>query len=99
MGRLCPRSCWAPGSWQPRGAGGAGGEGRGPVPLRGVAVTQRALFFAGEQDRHPQGETQGEGLPGRGGLKQTAPRQPSGRSRELTKSNAMGEYEMRVADT
>lgn len=86
-------------SWQPRGAGGAGGEGRGPVPLRGVAVTQRALFFAGEQDRHPQGETQGEGLPGRRGLQQTAPRQPSGRSRDLTKSSTMGEYGVRVADT
>lgn len=59
----CPRSteglaakgcCW----------GGRGGEGRGLVPLRGVAVTQRALFFAGEGDRHPEGTVQGEGLPG-----------------------------------
>lgn len=44
--------------------GGLGGEGRGLVPLRGVAVTQRALFFAGERDRHPEGTIQGEGLPG-----------------------------------
>lgn len=100
MGRLCPRSCQAPRSWQPRGAaGGVEGEGRGPVPLRGVAVTQRALFFAGERDRPPEGEIQGEGPPGRRGLQQTAPKQPSGWSEELTKSSTMGEYGVRVADT
>lgn len=99
VGRLCPRSRRAPRSWQPRGAGGAGGGRRGPVPLRGVAVTQRALFFAGERDGHPEGEIQGEGPPGRRGLPQTAPQQLSGRSGELTKSSAMGEYGVRVADT
>jgi len=64
-----------------------------------VAVTQGALFFAGERDRHPEGETPGEGAPGRRGLPQTAPEEPSGRSGELTKSSAMGEYGVRVVDT
>lgn len=36
--------------------------GRGSVPLRGVAVTQRALFFAGERDRHPEGGNTGRGI-------------------------------------
>uniref|UniRef100_A0A8C4U307 Proteolipid protein 1 n=3 Tax=Neoaves TaxID=3078114 RepID=A0A8C4U307_FALTI len=76
---LAAKGCW-----------GGRGEGRGPVPLRGVAVTQRALFFAGERDRHPEGEIQGEGPPGRRGLPQTAPKQPSGQSGEVTKCSAMG---------
>lgn len=100
VGQFCPHSHQAPRSWQPRGAaGGARGEGRGPVPLRGVAVTQRALFFAGERDRHPEGEVQGEGVPARRGLLQAAAKQLSRRSGDLTKSSIMGEYGLRVVDS
>lgn len=97
VGWLCPRSRQAPRSWQPKGAaGGAGGEGRGPVPLRGVAVTRRALFFAGEWDRLPEREIQAEGPTGRRGLPQTTPTHPSRWSGEWTESSTMGEYRARV---
>lgn len=83
---LAAKGCW-------------GGRGRaGPVPLRGVAVTQRALFFAGEQDGHPEGEIQGVGPPGRGGLHRQQ-KQQRRRSGHLTKSSTMGEYEGRVGAT
>lgn len=84
---LAAKGCWE------------GWGGRGSVPLRGVAVTQGALFFAGERDKRPEGEIQGEGLPGRRGFLNTASKQPSRRLGELTKSSTMGEYGVRVADT
>lgn len=63
-----------------------------------MAVTQRALFFAGEQDGHPEGEIQGVGPPGRGGLRRQQ-KQQGRRSGHLTKSSTMGEYEGSVGTT
>lgn len=78
---LAAKGCWG------------GGQG-GPGPLRGVAVTHRALFFAGERDRHPEGES-------RAWDRRAAPKQQSqsGARGELSQTSTMGECDGRVGDT